>query len=141
MDSVDRSLLKLLAEDASRPLKTLAAEVGLSRSSVRDRIVRLKSQGIIRRFTIETAPENAKVGAMLLVRLAKTPDLAAVQAITRRPEVAHCYSLSGPIALLVELRGEDVSSVNQARDEIALLPGVADVETSLILNRDKCTPA
>ena len=141
MDAIDRSLLNLLAEDASRPLKTLAAEVGLSRSSVRDRIVRLQSQGIIRRFTIETVPEDGKVGAILLVRLAKTPDPAAVQAIARRPEVARCYSLSGPIDLMVELQGKDVAAVNLARDEIALLPGVADVETSLILNRDKTSPA
>ncbi|HEU4499753.1 MAG TPA: Lrp/AsnC family transcriptional regulator [Sphingomicrobium sp.] len=141
MDAIDRSLLSLLAEDASRPLKTLAAEVGLSRSSVRDRIVRMTSQGVIRRFTIETAPQDESVGAMLLVRLAKTPDPAVVQAISRRSEVARCYSLSGPIDLLVELRGNDVASVNRARDEIALLPGVSNVETSLILNRDKSSPA
>lgn len=137
MDAIDRSLLKLLAEDASRPLKTLAAEVGLSRSSVRDRIVRLKSKGVIRRFTIETALEEGDVGAVLLVRLAKTPDADAVRAISRRPEVARCYSLSGPIDLMVELQGKDVSAINRARDEIALLPGIMDVETSLILNRDK----
>jgi DNA-binding Lrp family transcriptional regulator len=137
MDAIDRSLLKLLAEDASRPLKSLAAEVGLSRSSVRDRIVRLKSRGIIRRFTIETAPEDECVGAMLLIRLARTPDLDVVRAVSQRPEVVSCYSLSGPIDLLVELLGKSVASLNCARDEIALLPGVADVETSLILNRDK----
>ena len=141
MDSIDQSLLKLLAEDSSRPLKTLAAEVGLSRSSVRDRIVRLRSQGIIRRFTIETAPLDGKVGAMLLIRLARTPDPAVVREISKRPEVARCYSLSGPIDLMVELQGKDVASVNRARDEIALLPGVADVETSLILNRDKAPTA
>lgn len=141
MDSIDQSLLKLLAEDSSRPLKTLAAEVGLSRSSVRDRIVRLRSQGIIRRFTIETAPSDGKVGAMLLIRLLRTPDPTVVQEISKRPEVARCYSLSGPIDLMVELQGKDVASVNRARDEIALLQGVADVETSLILNRDKAPTA
>ena len=59
----------------------------------------------------------------------------------KRPEVALCYSLSGPIDLMVELQGDDVASVNRARDEIAVLPGVADVETSLILNRDKSSSA
>ena len=137
MDAIDRSLLDLLAEDAGRPLKTLAAEVGLSRSSVRDRIARLKAQGVIRRFTIEIGLADAKVGALLFVRLAKTPDPIVVKAIAKRPEVARCYSLSGPVDLMVELQGGDVAAVNKARDEIALLPGVADVETSLILNRDK----
>ena len=137
MDAVDHSLLELLTEDASRPLKTLAAEAGLSRSSVRDRIVRLRSQGVIRRFTIEAAMPGAVVGAILLIRLAKTPDADIVRAISQRLEVVRCYSLSGPIDLIVELQGRDVASVNQVRDEIALLPGVSAVETSLILNRDK----
>ena len=137
MDAIDRTLLDLLAEDASQPLKTLAAEVGLSRSSVRDRILRLRAQGVIRRFTIEIGLADGNVGGMLFIRLAQTPDPITVQAISTRPEVARCYSLSGPIDLLVELRGQDVSSVNRVRDEIARLPGVADVETSLILSRDK----
>lgn len=137
MDAIDRSLLSLLAEDSSRPLKTLAAEVGLSRSSVRDRIVRLRSQGVIRRFTIETVPAEPDVRAVLLVRLSSTPDPVAVDAITAMEHVRLCYSLSGPIDLLVELQGPDVVRVNRTRDEIALLPGVAHVETSLVLNRDK----
>ncbi len=36
VDDIDRRLLQLLQEDASRPLKTLAHAVGLSRSSVRE---------------------------------------------------------------------------------------------------------
>ena len=141
MDRIDRSLLRLLAEDASKPLKTLAAEVGLARSSVRDRIVRLQSRGIIRRFTIETSQDEEAVGAILLVRLLQTPDPAVVRDVSRRPEVARCYSLSGPIDLLIELQGADVASVNRTRDEIALLAGVADVETSFILKRDKSSSA
>lgn len=137
MDAIDRSLLKLLTEDSSRPLKTLAAEVGLSRSSVRDRISRMRSQGIIRRFTVETAVAEGEVRAILLLRLSRTPDPSVVQAVTDRPEVVRCYSLSGPIDLMVELRGGDVAMVNHARDEIALLQGVTDVETSLVLKRDK----
>lgn len=137
MDAIDRLLLDLLAEDAGRPLKALAAEVGLSRSSVRDRIMRLRSQGIIRRFTIELGPTDRKIGALLFVRIAKTPDPVVVQAISKRREVARCYSLSGQIDLMVELQGPDVAAVNKVRDEIALLPGVAGVETALILNRDK----
>ncbi|WP_437818276.1 Lrp/AsnC family transcriptional regulator [Sorangium sp. So ce1078] len=51
MDDVDRRLLRLLQEDASRPLKVLAAAVDLSRSSVRERIARLEASGVIRRYT------------------------------------------------------------------------------------------
>jgi len=137
MDDVDRRLIELLHEDASQPLKALAAAVRLSRSSVRDRIARLRADGVIRRFTIERGIAGEGVTAMLLVRLARTPDPVVVAAIVARPEVVRCDSLSGDIDLLVEVRGADVAEVNRARDHVATLPGVADVETALVLNRDK----
>jgi DNA-binding Lrp family transcriptional regulator len=137
MDDIDCTLIRLLQEDASRPLKALAARVNLSRSSVRDRIARLESAGIIRRYTIETAEPSATPAAILLVRLARTPDRDAVQAIVAHTNVVRCYSLSGDVDLLVEIRGADIDRINSTRDEIALLPGVTDVETSFILKREK----
>jgi DNA-binding Lrp family transcriptional regulator len=136
MDDLDRRLLRLLREDADRPLKALAAAVGLSTSSVRDRIVRLKASGVIRRVTVEVVLPG-EVGAVLFVRLVRTPDLAAVRDITAFDEVVRCYSLSGETDLFVELVGPDTASVNSTRDRIADLPGVAAVVTALILRRDR----
>lgn len=137
MDDLDRHLLALLRDDASRPLKALAAEVKLSRSSVRDRIARMQAEGVIRRFTIEVAPTATAATAILLLRLARTPDPAVVGAITARADVVRCYSLSGDIDLMVEVAGADVAAINQARDQIAQLSGVADLETSFVLKHDK----
>ena len=139
MDDKDRLLLSLLLEDSSQPLKTIAAAVGLSRSSVRERIERLRSAGVLRRYTVEIAPEPGSIRAILLVRLDNTPNPAVVGAITKRPNVCRCYSLSGPVDLLVELVDGDLARLNRTRDEIALLTGVADVETAFVLNRDKAT--
>lgn len=135
MDDVNNRLLALLRADAAQPLKTLAAQVGLSVGSVRERIMRLQASGIIRRFTIETALPG-EAGAVMLVRLDRTPDMAVVGAITARPEVIRCYSLSGETDLMVEVVGGGVEAVNASRDQIASLPGVAGVVTSMILRRD-----
>lgn len=135
MDDLDRRLIALLREDADRPLKALAAAVGLSASSVRERIVRLKASGVIRRVTIEVA-EPGLVSAVLFVRLRKTPDLEAVAAICALAEVVRCYSLAGEIDLLVEIAGAGTEAVNRTRDAIAALAAVADVTTSLVLKKD-----
>lgn len=127
----------MLQEDASLPLKTLAAAVSLSRSSVRERIVRMQSSGVIRRYTVELAQLGDGLTAILLLRLARTPDPEIVRAVVSTPEVVRCYSLSGDIDLLVELAGRDTADLNQSRDRIALLPGVVDVVTSFVLKRDK----
>ena len=136
MDDLDRRLIGLLQQDASRPLKTLAAEVGLARSSVRERIERMEKAGVIRRYTIDVAvPEGPS--AVLMVRLAQTPLPSAVNAIVSMPEVFRCRSLSGDIDLLVEVGGADIAEVNRIRDRVAQVRGVVDVMTSFVLNRDK----
>jgi DNA-binding Lrp family transcriptional regulator len=137
MDDIDRRLLELLREDASRPLKTLAAEVALARSSVRERIARLEANGTIRRYTIDVAPEPGALFAILCIRLARTPSPDVVRRVAAMPEVVRCRSLSGDIDLLVEIAGVDIATINQARDRIALIPGIVDVVTSFVLNHDK----
>jgi Lrp/AsnC family transcriptional regulator, leucine-responsive regulatory protein len=137
LDEVDRRLLQLLRADASRPLKTLAAAVNLSRSSVRERISRMQGDGTIRRYTVETAPRADVLTALLLVRLARTPDPDVVRAVVECEAVFRCRSLSGPIDLLVEIAGSQMDAINRTRDHIAQLPGVVDVETSFVLKLDK----
>jgi Lrp/AsnC family transcriptional regulator, leucine-responsive regulatory protein len=140
MDDIDRRILKLLQEDASRPVKVIAAEVELSRSSVRERIARLAASGVIRRYTVEVARPTAAIMAVLMVRLVRTPSPVIVRLIVGMPEVTRCSSLSGAIDLLVEVTGVDVAEINRVRDTIASEPGVADVETSFVLNQDKAPP-
>lgn len=135
MDDLDRRLIALLREDADRPLKALAAGVGLSASSVRDRIVRLKASGVIRRVTVEVDLPG-QVTAVLFVRLRRTPDPETVAVICARPEVVRCYSLAGDVDLLVEVAGAGTAKVNAVRDTIAALPAIADVTTSLVLKKD-----
>ncbi len=137
MDRIDRQLLQLLQEDASRPLKTLAAAVALARSSVRERITRLEASGVIRRYTIEIAADSGTLLAVLFLRLERTPAPEVVQCIVALPEVIRCRSLSGDVDLLVEITGVDLAQINATRDRIAQLVGVVDVVTSFVLNHDK----
>ena len=137
MDPLDKAIIALLLTDSRRPLKSIAAAVGRSASAVHERIQRLHGTGAIRRFTIELAPPKNELIAVLMLKLVRTPMPKVVKAIVDRPDVARCYSLSGEIDLLIELRGSSVESINASRDSIALIDGVTSVTTSLVLNVDK----
>ena len=56
MDTSDRKIIDLLAEDARRSLASIGDVVGLSPSAVNERIRRLVAAGAIRRFTLEVDP-------------------------------------------------------------------------------------
>lgn len=136
MDTTDRQIVALVRKNARLPLKTIAATVGLARSSVRERLSKLERSGLILGYHAKVA-EPGKLSAILQLRLAKTPSPATVSAIVAMAEVSRCYSLSGDVDLLVELDAPDSDVLNIARDRIATLPDVIDTVTALILKRDK----
>lgn len=136
LDDKDTKLLELLREDARLPLKTLAAKIGLARSSVRDRLARLEREGIIRGYRAEIAAPLPGVVAYLFIRLKRTPALDLVAALRDLPEVRACVSLTGDVDLLVELAAGGTDQINAARDRIAGHPAVADLTTSIVLNRN-----
>jgi DNA-binding Lrp family transcriptional regulator len=140
MDAIDRQLLALLRDNSGLPLKTLAAAVSLSRSSVRDRIARLEATGVITRYTIETAPEHDGVAALCHLRLARTPAPVVVDAVVAMPEVVRCHALAGEVDLVLELRCASSAVLNAARDRISALADVEEVTTQVILTTYKPRP-
>jgi DNA-binding Lrp family transcriptional regulator len=136
LDDKDLKLLELLRADARLPLKTLAAKVGIARSSLRDRLARLEAEGTIRGYHADVAAATAGVGAYLFLRLKRTPALDLVDFLRGLPEVRGCASLAGEIDLLVELAATDTDRLNAARDRIAGHAAVADITTAIVLNRN-----
>lgn len=65
MDDIDLKIIGLLAMDAKRSLTDIGGSVGLSPSSVNERIRRLTASGAIRQFTVDLDP--AAMGAQTLV--------------------------------------------------------------------------
>ena len=140
MDEKNRQILALLTQNARMPIKTLAAQVGLARSSVRERIARLEATGVIRGYRVELgtqAAETPRVDAFLILRLSKTPSPQTIARIVAHPAVIRCSSVGGDLDVIVEISTPEVALLNQLRDEIASYPQVADVTTALILKRDK----
>src|SRR5262249_60928881 len=98
---------------ARLPLKTLAAKIGLARSSLRDRLARLEAEGVIRGYRAEIAPEAmdgaaGNVGAYLLLRLKRTPALDLIADLKRIPGIVACSSVAGDIDLILQLNAATI---------------------------------
>jgi DNA-binding Lrp family transcriptional regulator len=139
MDEKNRRILEVLQRDARTPIKAIAATVGLARSSVRERLLRMERDGLIRGYRVElgSAGDPGIVEAFLLLRLDKTPSPRTIARIVTSPHVVRCSSVGGETDVVVEVRVTDIATLNRVRDEIADYPNVADLTTALILKRDK----
>src|SRR5688572_9714907 len=140
MDETNRQILALLQENARIPIKSIAARVGLARSSVRERISRMEANGVIRAYRVElgaAGATTADVEAYLIIRLDRTPAPKTIARIVAHPEAARCSSIGGDIDVIVEAKTADVAALNRLRDELASYPHDVDLTTALILKRDK----
>lgn len=74
MDEIDRKIIGLLSSDARRSLADIGGSVGLSPSSVNERIRRLTASGAIRRFTVELDPSALERETLAFVWVALRED-------------------------------------------------------------------
>lgn len=134
MDDKDRLLVSLLRRDARRPTVALARDLGLSRSATQERLAKLQSSGALAGFTIvePAAPHSA----YLSIRFAPGQDCArVVPRLKAIPAIAMIHSLTGSTDLLVRVDGPDIAAIEAARREAAAVPGVAEVQTAVVLER------
>lgn len=136
LDTKDRQLLDLLYSNARLPLKTIAARVGLARSSVRERVARLESSGVIRGYRAEVDWPDGGVQAYFSLRLKQTPATALVRRLRERSELRSCCSIGGDIDLILGAKTESLGALNELRDWLAQQAEVASVTTSVVLHEE-----
>ena len=138
LDAKDRQLLDLLYRNARLPLKTLAARVGLARSSLRERVARLEANGVIRgyRADVDWPAQAPLVRAYLVVRLKHTPAPLLLARLRGRPEIERCSSVSGDIDMILAVAAESLDAITDVRDWLSAQPEVASVVTETVLREE-----
>ncbi len=134
VDETDKKILEMLKRNARTPYTYIAKELNLSEAAIRKRINRLIRYRIIRRFTIEYSLEN-EIRAVVLIKVLpqhSTPDISAK--IARLHGVDHVYEITGDYDILVVLRGDSITALNNIVDEIRSIRGVGDTNTMIVLN-------
>jgi len=103
LDTIDRTLLRLLQEDGRRTTLELAERVGLSPTGTSQRVKRLFREGYVKRFS---------------------------DAVAKAPEVLECHMVIGGFDYLVKARIADMSLFQDFLERVILpLPGVRETHT------------
>jgi len=147
IDLTDRKILALLQEDAGLSVSDVAERVGMSAPPCWRRIRRLKDEGFLDRQVWLAAPEKLDLGLLVYatVKLA-AHDRKATSAfrehVAKLPEVLECYVLLGGIDVLIKVRVPDIKYYETFfYDRLSQLPGVREVNSSVVLTQVKSTTA
>ncbi len=114
MDTIDRTILSLLAADARRGLAEIGAHVGLSTSAVNERVRRLVAGGAIRRFTVDADPAALGHGVLAFVSVGLADGADEEQfrhAMALDASVEECHHVTGRWSYLVKVRSGSLAGV------------------------------
>jgi DNA-binding Lrp family transcriptional regulator len=142
MDDLDYKIIALLRSDARRPAASLAAELGVSRATVRSRMDRLVDNGVIRGFTIAVHDHATRnlVRALMMIEVEGKAGAKVVKRLYGYPEVRRLHSTNGHWDLVAELVASSLGEFDELLNRIRSVEGIKSTETSLLLSSPKDNP-
>lgn len=146
MDDIDRRILVLLQEDASRPVSEVAAQVGLSTTPCWKRIQNLKKEGVITREVVLCDPDKLGLGATVFVEISTNQHNEAwlkkfAQAVQAIPEIVDVYRMSGTIDYLLRVVVKDIQGYDAVYRRLIRACELYDVNSSFAMERIKSSTA
>jgi Lrp/AsnC family transcriptional regulator, leucine-responsive regulatory protein len=137
VDAIDLRLVELLRDNARVSFAELARKVGLSAPAVHERVGKLESNGVIRGYRADVAPEPIGLGVTALIGIVEestaNPD-DVIEALRELPEVEACYFLAGPESFQLMARVGTIAELEQLVMRLSRTPGVAATRTTIALS-------
>jgi Lrp/AsnC family transcriptional regulator for asnA, asnC and gidA len=134
-DHVDRRIITLLQEDGRMPNSEIARRLGLAEATVRKRLNRMTSEGVIRIIAVPS-PETVGLTQSAIIsvacELSKVDEIA--EALEALPETRYLGYAAGGYDLIMEcFFYSHEHLLDFIRHRVATISGIQKTETSIIL--------
>jgi Lrp/AsnC family leucine-responsive transcriptional regulator len=141
VDRQDRRILSLIQRDGRMPQAEIAKRVGLSAPAVNERMRKLESSGVIRRFGAVVNPASVGVSITAFVEVfIEHPrfEKAYIDRIHELDEVLEAHHVTGEFSLLLKLRVRDMAALQELLlRRLNVLDGVRQTRTVMVLSTIK----
>ena len=132
----DEELIALLRVNAREPVASLARKLGLSRTTVQDRLKRLETSGTIAGYAVKLDREVDKGGMRAFMTISVEPrrQVDVARQLSRQPQFETVHSVSGKFDFLALARTTSAEDMDRLVDDIGAIPGITRIETAVILS-------
>ncbi|PHZ84068.1 Lrp/AsnC family transcriptional regulator [Paremcibacter congregatus] len=136
MDDTDQKLVNLLKNNGRESTTALARKLGLSRSTVQDRIARLEDRGIIAGYTIRFNEDyqNRLITAHVLIQLNPKNADQILARLRKIPLIKAVYAVSGIYDMIALVKAETTEEIDSTLDEIGRMDGINKTTSSIVLS-------
>lgn len=140
IDDVDKKILQELINNSRMSYSDIAEKVHLSRVSVRERVIKLKQSGIIKRFTvfIDSAEIGLKTSVFFDIEVKANKILSVAKTLAEFSEVTIVYQTTGATSLHVHAQLENLDSIGDfMHNKLYSIDGITNVNSHILLKRYK----
>jgi len=143
MDKIDEKLVAALRQDGRAAISTLAAQISLSRATIRNRISALTEAGDILGFTVVLKGDAARapVRGLMMIAIEGRGTERVIRQLAALPSVEALHTTNGKWDLIVEISAQSLEELDGILRNIRLLDGIATSETNLLLATRKLAKA
>ena len=139
IDNLDKKILSILSKNARIPFKDVAAECGVSRAAIHQRVQRLIDNGVILGSGFDINPKSLGYNTCTYVGLnleRGSMYKSVVQQLVDIPEIVECHFTTGPYTMLLKLYARDNEQLmDLLNNKLQGIPGVVSTETLISLEQ------
>lgn len=139
IDSLDKQILEIITQNARIPFKDVAAECGVSRAAIHQRVQRLFDLGVIVGSSYNVSPKSLGYTTCTYVGIKLDKGSmynSVVEELRKIPEIVECHFTTGPYTMLVKLYSTDNEHLmDLLNHKIQAIPSVTATETLISLDQ------
>ncbi len=139
IDNLDRQILTIISKNARIPFKDVAAQCGVSRAAIHQRVQHMIDLGIITGSGYEVNPKSLGFNTCTYIgiRLDKgSMYKSVVSELQKVPEIVECHFTTGPYTMLTKVYARDNEHLmDLLNNKIQQIPGVTATETLISLDQ------
>ncbi|MDE2240123.1 MAG: Lrp/AsnC family transcriptional regulator, partial [Rhodospirillales bacterium] len=142
LDQIDRSILRLLAADASLSLNDIAEKVGLTATPCWKRIKRMEETGIIKGRVAVLDADKLGLPVSVFVSV-ETNDHSASwlgkfhEVVTNTPEIVGAWRMSGDVDYLMHVVVPDIAAYDSFYRKLIEMVPLRNVSSRIAMERMK----
>lgn len=139
IDNLDKKILSILSKNARIPFKDVAAECGVSRAAIHQRVQHLIAGGVITGSGFDVNPKSVGYSTCTYIGLnlergSMYKDV--VQQLLTIPEVVECHFTTGSYTMLLKVYARDNEQLmDLLNNKMQMIPGVVSTETLISLDQ------
>ncbi len=139
IDSLDKKILEIISNNARIPFKDVAAQCGVSRAAIHQRVQRLIDINVIVGSGYHVLPSSLGYNTCTYVGITLEKGSMysnVVKKFMEIPEIVECHYTTGPYTMLIKLYARDNAHLMELLNgRLQQICGVVSTETLISLNQ------